>query len=156
MAGERLTNKGELANVAEVRVVNLADHREEIVALIKSVGLSDEDVDAGGVWLACRDAEAIIGCLSLEKRGKLVHIQSMSVDRRFRKRGIARVMVEKAMDDFVDVGESLVALTLFWNMKIYERMGFVRVNAARMKQQDDVAGRGKHKYCVAYVRTKDG
>ena len=138
----------------ELKEMSAKDSERGIVSLIKSVKLSSEYVDKADVWLGCFMENRLVGCMALERRGNLVHIQSLSVDKEYRKRGIARSLVERGFENYLVPGDTMVALTLFWNMEIYERMGFYRVNAAEMKKRDDVAARKKHKYCVALVKIK--
>lgn len=137
-----------------IKVIDLKTDRDKIVSLIESVGLSPEFVDSGDVWLGYTMDEKLVGCMALERRGELVHIQSLSVDRGYRKRRIAKSLVNKGYSEYLKPGDILVALTLFWNIEVYERMGFHKVNAKEMKKRDDVAGREKHKYCVALVKNK--
>lgn len=77
------------------------------------------------------------------------------MDKDRRKRGVARKMVEYGFENFVNSGEAMTALTLFWNIKFYEKIGFGRVDAKEIKQTDDVTRREKHKYCTAMLRLKE-
>lgn len=139
---------------AVIKEIDLKTDRDKVVSLIESVGLSPEFVDDGDVWLGCTMEGKLVGCMAFERRGDLVHIQSLSTHKEYRKRGIAKSLVTKTFDEYLKPGDTLVALTLFWNIEVYERMGFHKVNAAEMKKKDDVAGREKHKYCVAMIRIK--
>ncbi|KKU09369.1 MAG: hypothetical protein UX13_C0042G0005 [Candidatus Woesebacteria bacterium GW2011_GWB1_45_5] len=138
----------------EVKKIGLKDYERQIVLLIESVKLSPEYIKKADVWLGCVTEDKLVGCMALERRNGLVHIQSLSVEKEHRRNGIARSLVDSGFENYLVQGDIMVALTLFWNIKVYERMGFHRVNAAEMKKRDDVAGREKHKYCVALVREK--
>ncbi|HJY98492.1 MAG TPA: GNAT family N-acetyltransferase [Patescibacteria group bacterium] len=140
--------------IFEIERIDPVKNRGEIVTLIKSAKLSPEFVDQADVWLGCRMGGKLVGCMALERRGNLVHIQSLSVDKGFRKRGIAKSLIGKGFENYLSSEDTMTALTLFWNIRIYERMGFHKVNAAEMKKMDDVAGREKHKHCVALIKTK--
>lgn len=138
----------------EVKEISLKTNRDNITTLISSVGLSSEFVDNADVWLGSTVDSELVGCMALERRGDLVHIQSLSTDKGYRKQGIAKSLVNIGFKNYLKPGDTMVALTLFWNIEIYERMGFHKVNAAEMKKKDDVAGREKHKYCVAMVKVR--
>lgn len=139
---------------AVIKEIDLKTDRDKVVSLIESVGLSSDFVDNADVWLGSKEGGNLVGCMALERRGGLVHIQSLSTDKGFRKQGIAKSLVNKGFENYLKPGDTLVALTLFWNIEVYERMGFHKVNAAEMKKKDDVAGREKHKYCVAMVKVR--
>lgn len=138
-----------------VEEVAIGEWRDEIEGLVSSVHLETDHLDDADHWLVFRDRERIVGCMALERRGNLVHIQSLCVAKDHRKQGIARALVDYGMDHYMDPGEMMTALTLFWNVPIYEHMGFARVNAADMKKTDDVTGREKHRYCAALVKVKE-
>lgn len=134
--------------------VGLRNYKDEIMSLVESVGLNSGDIDKADVWLGLRLGDKLLGCMALERRGDLVYIQSLAVDKRYRRQGIARALVGTGFENYLSSGDTMVALTLFWNIKVYESMGFHKVDAAEMKKRDDVAGREKHKHCVALVRNK--
>lgn len=138
-----------------IEEVDLASTGDEIKSLIEAVGLSTEHVEMADVWLVCRENDRILGCMALERREPLVHIQSLSVSKEYRKKGIARALIDHGMENYMNPGEIMTALTLFWNIKTYEKLGFVRVEAAELKKADDVTGREKHRYCTALVRVKE-
>ena len=135
--------------------VNLCDYQEEIVGVIEGAKLSAAYAEHGERWVTYWVEGKMVGCVTIERRDKLVHLQSLSVDKNHRRMGIARELVEYVFDNYVDQGEALTALTLFWNVKIYEKLGFTRVDAAEMKKVDDVAGREKHKHCAALIKLKE-
>lgn len=139
----------------EVKEIRIDIYEAQIRELIESVGLSTANILDADKWLICEESGLLLGCMAIEFRLPLVHIQSLSVDKDHRKQGIARKMVEYGFDNFVKKGEAMTALTLFWNVKTYERLGFVKVNAKELKQADDVTRREKHKYCTAMLRLKE-
>ncbi len=127
----------------------------KIKELVKSVKLSIDNIENADVWLIHRDATGeIIGCMGLEKRGSRVYIQSLSVDPRFRKQGIARALVGYGFARFLHHGDQLIALTLFWNKEFYEKLGFEKTDAKEIKRADDVGSRCKHTHCMALIKTK--
>lgn len=154
---ERLSHviEEELRSKSGLYVVGLDEYREEIVRTIMSAKLDPSYVEYGGDWITYWQDGQMVGCVTSEKRGSLVHLQSLSVNPMFRRKGIAREMVQYVFDNYLEPGEILTALTLFWNIKIYRKMGFHTVDAAEMKKMDDVAGREKHKHCAALVRVKE-
>ncbi len=139
-------------NIEEVKIDSC---EPQIRGLVESVGLSTEDLLNADKWLVCEKNGILVGCMAVEFRSPLVHIQSLSVDKKFRRQGMARKMVEYGFDNFVNSGEAMTALTLFWNIKFYEKIGFGRVDAKEIKQADDVTRREKHKYCTAMLRLKE-
>lgn len=127
----------------------------KIRELVQSCKLSTDYIDTADIWLVKRfDPQILAGCMALERRDNRVHIQSLSVDKNYRRQGVARELIEYAMENYLSYGDYLVALTLFWNNKFYNRVGFHRVNAAEIKRADDVGSREKHRHCVAFVREK--
>ncbi len=139
----------------EIKEVNVGTHEAQIRRLVESVGLSTTDILSADKWLVCEGLEGIVACMALEFRHPLVHIQSLCVDKDNRRKGIARKLVEYGFDKFVKNGEAMTALTLFWNIRTYEKLGFVKVNAKELKRADDVTQREKHKYCTAMLRLKE-
>jgi len=127
---------------------------ERIKEIIENSGLSSEHIDgyeAG--WVVQNQAGEIIGYTGIERRGKRVYLQSLAVESKYRKLGIGRRLVEQAYD-YLGVGDTLIALTLFWNNDFYRKCGFEKLDARRIKLLDDVAGRPKHKYCSAWGKRK--
>jgi len=131
------------------------DYQEEIVEVIEGAKLSAKFAEYGERWVTYWVEGKMVGCVTFERRDRLVHLQSLAVDKRNRRMGVARELVGYVFDNYVNSGEALTALTLFWNVKIYEKMGFTRVDAAEMKRVDDVAGREKHKHCAALIKLKE-
>lgn len=149
-----MKERGEFAGDDGIKILNLEKDRERIVDLVRAVKLSPDYVDSADVWFGYTIGGKLVSCMALERRGELVHIQSLSTDKEYRRRGLAKALVDKAYDEYLGSGDTLVALTLFWNIGVYEKMGFHKVDAPEMKKRDDVAGRTKHKYCVAMVKNK--
>ncbi len=107
--------------ICEIKVIEIYTHEVQIRSLIESEGLSTADILSADKWLVCEGVEGLIACMALEFRPPLVHIQSLCVDKEHRKRGFARKMVEYGFDKYVKGGEAMTALTLFWNIKFYEK-----------------------------------
>lgn len=128
----------------------------EISSLIKVVGLSTEYMDESEIWYGIRNELGwLIACMGLVRRGTYVYIQSLSVDKAFRKQGFARRLVDHAFAQHVHPRETLVALTLFWNKNVYEKLGFTQMNAAEIKKRDDIAAQPRHLHCMALGKQKN-
>jgi N-acetylglutamate synthase-like GNAT family acetyltransferase len=128
--------------------------KERIKAIVENSGLSTEDIDNYNAdWVVQNQAGEIIGYSGVERRGENVYLQSLTVEKKYRKCGIGRRLVEEAYN-YIDVGDTLIALTLFWNNDFYRKCGFEKLDAKKIKIRDDVAGRVKHKYCVAWGKRK--
>lgn len=54
-----------------------------------------------------------------------------------------------------ELTNDLTAMTLFWNNRFYESLGFRRIDPSIAKQADDVASKGKHRYCTVWRKTPD-
>ena len=128
--------------------------KENIKEMVKSTGLSTDDIDNYETdWVVENQTGEIIGYSGIERRGNNVYLQSLAVKRNYRGWSIGRKLVEKAFE-YIDEGDSLIALTLFWNNGFYRKCGFKMLNAKEIKKLDDVAGKSKHKYCVAWGKEK--
>jgi N-acetylglutamate synthase-like GNAT family acetyltransferase len=128
--------------------------KERIKAVVENSGLSTEDIDSHDTgWVVQNQANEIVGYSGIERRGSNVYLQSLAVEKKYRKCGIGRRLVEEAYKH-IDLGDTLIALTLFWNNDFYRECGFEKLDAKKIKTLDDVAGRVKHKYCVAWGKIK--
>lgn len=131
---------------------DLADVR----TLIEAVGLSSAHMGEVYKWYGIRNEMGwLIACMGLARRGEYVYIQSLSVDKAFRKQGLARRLVERALAEDVKKDETLIALTLFWNKNVYEKLGFQKMNAAEIKKRDDIAAQARHVHCMAFGKQKN-
>lgn len=137
----------------QVEQVMFSDFSDEITGLVESCKLSIDHLEDGEIWLIVKDGERVVGCISIETRSDLVHIQSLSVAKDMRKRGIARALVENIYTNFVVPGQTLIAMTLFWNNKTYQALGFEHM-PSMIKISDDVASREKHKFCTVWGKRK--
>lgn len=127
---------------------------ERIKTVVENSGLSTEDIDNYDTdWVVQNHTGEIIGYTGVERRGRNVYLQSLAVEKGYRKLGIGRRLVETTYNH-IGVGDTLIALTLFWNNDFYRKCGFEKLDAKEVKNRDDVAGRVKHKYCVAWGKTK--
>jgi N-acetylglutamate synthase-like GNAT family acetyltransferase len=136
-----------------VEEASFEDHKDQIIELIQSCKLSADYSHLGETWFIVKKDNKIIGCASIETRENLVHIQSLSVSEDMRKKGIARSLVETIYKKCVNPGQTLIAMTLFWNNPIYRSLGFEHLDPS-LKKEDDIGGREKHKYCVVWGKDK--
>ncbi len=133
---------------------------EEIESLIRAGKLSPEDAPGYDGWLVARElgSRALIGCVGYEREAEgdasNVYMQSLVVDRAYRKQGIGRLLSNALYEDVINPGEQLVALARFWNNDFFQKLGFYKVNPREIKEQDAIAGREKHKYCTAWMKDK--
>jgi ribosomal protein S18 acetylase RimI-like enzyme len=130
-----------------VEEVNFNQNKEAITSLVNSCKLSTEYLDKGERWWLVQKNRTPIGCITIETRDNLVHIQSLCVDPNYRRQGIAKALVDKVFDQAVKKEQTLIAMTLFWNNKIYKAMDF-ELLPTEFKTFDDVGAREKHKYCT--------
>ena len=127
---------------------------ERIKEVVDKSGLSTEFIDKHDFgWVAQSQSGEIIAYSGIERRGSNVYLQSLAVEKKYRKCGIGKRLVESAFD-YINPGDNLIALTLFWNNDFYRKCGFEKLDAKETKTLDDVASRVKHKYCVAWGKTK--
>ncbi|MBI4157314.1 GNAT family N-acetyltransferase [Candidatus Woesebacteria bacterium] len=127
---------------------------EQIANLISAGGLeTDHLLSAEKAWAIENSKGEIIAYAGIERREKNVYLQSLVVDKAYRKNGFGRKLVDMAFEE-LHSGDTLIALTLFWNNPFYKNCGFTKLNAAEVKKADDVAGRTKHKYCTAWGKKK--
>lgn len=126
----------------------------EIEKLVSDSGLSTEYLTSAEQYLWIENPRGeVIAYIGVERRGNLVHIQSLAVDKNYRKIGIGKRLVDEVFET-LNPGETLVALTLFWNNQFYQNLGFTKLNAREIKHTDDVGAREKHKYCTAWGKLK--
>jgi GNAT superfamily N-acetyltransferase len=82
---------------------------------------------AGRAWVAAAGLPA--GYLLADLVDDAVHIEQVSVDPRFARRGIGRRLIEHAAAHARRIGSTAMTLTTFaevpWNGPYYERCGFV-------------------------------
>lgn len=121
--------------------------------VVLSAKLSDEHIESTSKWYIIRNPnDTIIACMGLEPRNDYVYIQSLAVEKSYRRQGLAKKLIQQAMVNDVKPGQTLIALTLFWNRTVYEKLGFTMMDAAPIKIKDDVGARPKHKHCMALGR----
>jgi ribosomal protein S18 acetylase RimI-like enzyme len=87
-------------------------------------------VSAGRAWVAVETpGERVAGYLIADLLDGEVHIEQVSVDPRFSRRGVGRMLIEHAAVYAADVGAGALTLTTFaevaWNAPYYRRCGFV-------------------------------
>ena len=120
-------------------------NNEQIKKFIEKNKLSAEDYPYEKEWVI-REGDNIIGFIGVESSGDNHYIQSLAVEKDRRKKGIGKRLVEMAKKEY----SSLIALTLFWNGRFYEGLGFKKVNAKETKAKDPIGRLEKHKHCTAY------
>jgi N-acetylglutamate synthase-like GNAT family acetyltransferase len=128
---------------------------EKVAKLVESANLDTTYLpQANPLLIVTNEQNEAVGCVGLERRGDIVHLQSLAVRVEYRKKGIGSVLVENAFQH-LNEGETLVALTLFWNNGFYKKRGFEKLNAKEVKSRDDVGSREKHIHCTAWGRKKE-
>lgn len=134
---------------------------DEIEAFIRQGKLNPEDAPLCDGWLVARElgSAALNGCVGFERETdgntNNIYMQSLVVEKSLRRQnGIGRRLTNELFETVVSPGESLVALTQFWNNG-FEKLGFERVDAKEIKAQDTIAGREKYKYYSAWIKRCD-
>ena len=128
--------------------------QRELTTLIRLGKLSTEDIaDYNGWLLAHNPGEALVGCVGVELRSPHAYMESLVVHPDMRRQGLGAELTERLFGlyiaDNADTSD-LTAMTLFWNNKFYESLGFERVDPRAAKIADDVATKEKHKYCTVW------
>lgn len=141
--------------MSPVEIANPSD-MGDIKLLIESCKLSTDYAGKADLWIVKRLGipGKLVGCVAIERRENRVHLQSLSVAKKYRRRGYAREMVDHVYANYLSPGDSLIALTLFWNIRFYYKIGFRWTEAAPIKMADDVGARKKHLHCTALIREK--
>lgn len=132
------------------------DFLDEVSSLIERGKLSPDGIQDYEGWLVARQvgSEALAGCVGYETRGSNVYMESLVVDPAHRRQGLGKQLTDLLFTDTLQNGQTLVALTLFWNNRFYENIGFKRADAKVIKAADDIGGRTKHRYCTTWTREK--
>ena len=128
---------------------------EKVAKLVESANLETTYLhQANPLLIVTNEQNELVGCVGLERRGDFVHLQSLAVRADCRKKGIGSALVENAFQ-YLNEGETLVAMTLFWNNEFYKKLSFEKLNAKEVKSRDDVGSREKHIHCTAWGRKKE-
>lgn len=113
-AGELFRSVPELAWLADEPVTDAAGHARNIAS--------------GSVWVAVADESEVVGFLSAETIDNELHIQELSVSRRFQGQGLGRQLLQTALESARHCGLEAMTLTTFrelpWNEAFYQRFGF--------------------------------
>lgn len=126
-----------------------------VEALIRLGKLSTEDIADYDGWLLAYvpGEETLVGCVGVELRPPHAYMESLVVHPDARRRGIGSELTKQLFGLYV-VGEEdirdLTAMTLFWNNRFYEALGFERIDPRVAKIADDVAAKEKHRYCTVW------
>ncbi len=129
---------------------------QRLIALSK---LSVDSIADYEYWLIARTAKQtdVVGCVGVESRDPHAYMESLAVHPDARRQGIGRQLVDMLYGLYVaprDELTDLTAMTLFWNNRFYESLGFERVDPRQAKQADDIAAKEKHRYCTVWRRSK--
>ena len=128
--------------------------KEIIKNLVEGAKLSSEHLDCiEKSWVVENPEGEVVGFAGIERRENIVYVQSLAVKKKYRRLGIGRRLIDKTFEA-INEGDVLIALTMFWNNKFYRDSGFIHLDAKTTKAADDIAGRKKHKYCVAWGKKK--
>jgi GNAT superfamily N-acetyltransferase len=88
----------------------------------------------GRAWVATDDRDEAVAYLLIAQVDDAAHIEQVSVDPGFARRGIGRALIDEAAAWALRRGLSRLTLTTFadvpWNRSYYERLGFRVVDAA--------------------------
>lgn len=99
------------------------------------VGSTPEDylrlVTARTVWVVENDV-AIVGFLAARVQRSDLHIVEVSVRREHQRRGLARRLIRRAVDEARRRGLTALTLTTFrgltWNEQLYSKLGFLTLD----------------------------
>lgn len=84
--------------------------------------------EAGRAWVTVAD-DIVVAYLIVDLVDENVHVEQVSVDPRYGRRGIGRALIEHAADFAEGIGAAALTLTTFaevpWNAPYYRRCGFV-------------------------------
>ena len=135
------------------------DLQGEVTALIRLGKLSADDTTSYDGWVLARaqDTGGLMGCVGLELRSPHAYMESLVVHPDARRQGLGRALTQRLFDLYVADDAKymdMVAMTLFWNNRFYESLGFERVDPRMAKAADDVAAKEKHRYCTVWRKNK--
>jgi GNAT superfamily N-acetyltransferase len=95
----------------------------------------ERQIDAERLWVAVEDDEPV-GYVAVEVVDGHAHVDQVSVDPRYSRRGVGRSLIEQAADWGRDLGLARLTLTTYaevpWNAPYYERCGFQRMAAGEL------------------------
>lgn len=131
------------------------DTQHELAALIRLGKLSTDDIADYDGWLLAHapDSDALVGCVGVELRSPHAYMESLVVHPDARRQGLGGELTKRLFGLYVADGadvNDLTAMTLFWNNRFYEALGFERVDPRVAKMADDVAAKEKHRYCTVW------
>ena len=93
---------------------------------------------------AVRD-HRIIGAIGVEFWGDFVSLRALVVDREFRRQGVGRLLVIRALQLAKARGASgIYAYTLFWNQRFFYSCGFSRID--KSSAPAEIAASAKYHY----------
>ena len=112
-AGQRFREYG-LDNVAE----------DEPASIEELAGYAE----AGRLWVAAADGDAVVGYLLIDELDGAAHIEQVTVLPEYQGRGIGRALIDQARTWALEQHLGAITLTTFdhipWNRPLYEHLGF--------------------------------
>jgi GNAT superfamily N-acetyltransferase len=142
----------DVARLRDVEIASGALFRDVGMAAIaddEPMWLGEWDRYVGGTWvyevaLPERSSLLVVGFAMTEPLGEALHLEQLSVDPAFGRRGIGAALVEHVC---AAAGGRDVTLTTFrdvpWNMPFYERLGFIEAmppsDALRRRIEEEAA-----------------
>ncbi|QSQ18000.1 GNAT family N-acetyltransferase [Myxococcus landrumensis] len=116
-SGELFRQLEELAWIADDDVMAEAAHRPLIAA--------------GTVWVARDEKAGVVGFLSAQRVGRVLHVWQMAVSPSHQRRGLGRALLRAAAVFARDADLEAITLTTFlevpWNEPFYAGLGFTRI-----------------------------
>jgi len=99
----------------------------EIEKILSRAGLSNDLSRCRYVFKACLHSN-IVGAIGIEFWGKYVSLRALVVDKEFKRQGIGKKLVDRAVDLCRKSStEGVYAYTLFWNIHFFSSCGFEHV-----------------------------
>ncbi|MFC4072666.1 GNAT family N-acetyltransferase [Actinoplanes subglobosus] len=115
----------------EIGMPEIADHEPLPIEVLAAY------VSAGRAWVAAESSEEAgwpVGYLIADLLDGDVHVEQVSVDPRFSRRGVGMTLIDHAAGYARGVGAPALTLTTFaevpWNAPYYRRCGFVVMDEA--------------------------
>lgn len=131
------------------------DTQHDLMTLIRLGKLSTDDIADYDGWLLAYvpQNEMLVGCVGVELRAPHAYMESLVVRPDVRRQRLGAELTKRLFGLYVadnsDI-DDLMAMTLFWNNRFYESLGFERVDPRVAKEADDVAAKEKHRYCTVW------
>jgi ribosomal protein S18 acetylase RimI-like enzyme len=116
---------------------------------------TDNDHETRDLWLVCKEGDLIVGTVSLDRETEsgYVFLQDIIVEKGHRRKGIGKELVRKSIEIFLMEGETLMALVSTMNrnaIKFYEKIGFKKYPAGKVKANSPIGQKPHNKNCMAW------